>query len=169
MSELFLYPDRLWLVALLPAGLIAVVLSERSRRRALARFSGSMPAPRLAPGLWPGGRIWRAVLGLVAGAFLAVTLARPQWGERSEQIVRRGVDIILALDTSRSMACEDVRPSRFERARLAVSDLLRSRAGDRIALLPFTEQAAVSCPLTLDYGAVRLFLDASEVARDGSP
>ncbi len=169
MIELFGDPQKLWLLALIPVAALAGWISGRLRRKALAALAGSMPPRRLVPGLWPAGRTLRSCLFLAGTSFCLMALARPQWGERAEPVVRRGVDIVLALDTSRSMACEDVKPSRFERARLAVADLLRTRAGDRIALLPFTQQASVACPLTLDYAALRLFLDAAEVGIDGTP
>jgi len=166
--EIFANPERLWLLAIVPAGVIAAALAARARRLARARYGGQMDPARLAPGLWPGGWVWRTAAGLAGALFLVLAMARPQWGERVEPVLRRGVDIVVALDTSRSMACEDVKPSRFERARLAVSDLLSTRAGDRVALLPFSQWAGVTCPLTLDYGAVRLFLDAAEIAPEGT-
>ncbi|MGH9369016.1 MAG: VWA domain-containing protein [Thermoanaerobaculia bacterium] len=168
ITDLFARPEWLWLLAAAPAAALAAGWAATIRGKALRRLIGATSAWRLVPGHWPAGRVWRVTLSLAGGCCLVVAFARPQWGERSEPIVRRGVDIVLALDTSRSMACEDVRPSRFERARLAVGDLLRRRSGDRVALMPFSRDAAVNCPLTLDYGAVRLFLDAAEVAPAGA-
>jgi len=169
LAELFGNPRALWLLALVPVAAAAGALAARARRRALGRLAGKQPSARLVPGLWSLGFRLRAGLALAGTVLLVLALARPQWGERTERIVRRGVDVVIELDTSRSMAGEDVRPSRFERARLAVGDLLRRLPGDRIALVPFTQQAALACPLTLDDSAVRLFLDSAEVAMDGGP
>ena len=168
LGQIFGAPRALWLLAALPALAGAMALLARRHTRAVTRLGG-LQAERLVPGRWPASAWIRRGLVLGASFFLVLALARPQWGERTERIVRRGIDVVIALDTSRSMACEDVRPNRFEQARMAVSDLLRRLPGDRVALVPFTEQAAVACPLTLDDSAVRLYLDAAEVTREIAP
>jgi len=85
-------------------------------------------------------------------------LAGPQWGEKLQDVSRQGVDIIIAMDVSRSMMVEDVKPNRLERARREVADLMRVVSGDRIGLVAFSGNAFLLCPLTLDYGAVDMFL-----------
>lgn len=102
----------------------------------------------------------RIVLLLAFYTFTVLALARPQWGARLETVHRRGVDVVLAIDTSLSMNAEDVVPSRMAVARNAVRGLLSRLRGDRVALVAFAGSATVECPLTLDYGAVSLFLDA---------
>lgn len=104
----------------------------------------------------------RIVLLLAFYTFAVLALARPQWGARLEAVHRRGVDVILAIDTSFSMNAEDVVPDRLAVARNAVRGLLSRLRGDRAGLVAFAGSATVECPLTLDYGAVALFLDAIE-------
>lgn len=93
---------------------------------------------------------------LLASIFAA---SRPQWGTRLEPVTRRGVDAVVVLDHSLSMAAEDVQPNRLFRARQAIDALLTRIPGDRVALVTFAGQASLLCPLTLDHAAVRLFLD----------
>jgi Ca-activated chloride channel family protein len=96
-------------------------------------------------------------------AFSLLALAGPLWGFHWEEVHREGVDIIVALDTSRSMLAEDVKPNRLERAKLAVEDLVKQLRGDRIGLIAFAGSAFVQCPLTLDYEAFTESLRAISV------
>jgi Ca-activated chloride channel family protein len=91
-------------------------------------------------------------------------LAEPRYGFTWEEVKREGVDIVVALDVSDSMLVEDAETggklSRLERAKREITDLLRLLEGDRIGLVAFAGTAFVECPLTLDYGAAEIFLDA---------
>jgi Ca-activated chloride channel family protein len=169
MPDLFAESGRLWWLWLLLPAVIGWVFVWRKRRRAVQRFVEDGAVEGIAPGYRPSSELWRGALGFTGAALLIVALARPQWGEHSEPVVRWGVDVVIALDGSRSMRCEDVSPSRFERARLVLGELLDSLEGDRVSLVSFSGRAAVACPLTLDYGAVRLFLDAAEPDASSSP
>ncbi|HEU4402880.1 MAG TPA: VWA domain-containing protein, partial [Candidatus Polarisedimenticolia bacterium] len=104
-------------------------------------------------------RVIKAVLVVAACLFLILALARPQWGARLETLSRRGVDVIVAVDTSLSMLAEDVKPNRLAQARAAVSSLIDLLQGDRVGLVAFSGAAYVACPLTLDYSAASLFVD----------
>src|SRR5690606_25164483 len=97
----------------------------------------------------------RMFLLWVAVAFLVVTLARPQWGFTWEEATVRGRDIIVAIDTSRSMLAGDTQPNRLARAKLAAMDLLRLARYDRLGLVAFAGTAFLQCPLTLDDEAFR--------------
>jgi Ca-activated chloride channel family protein len=88
------------------------------------------------------------------------SLARPQWGANWEKAETKGIDIMIALDTSRSMLAEDISPNRLERSKLAIIDLLQEVAGDRVGLIAFSGSAFLQCPLTLDYQAFRQTLAA---------
>jgi Ca-activated chloride channel homolog len=134
--------------------------SIRSRRRRLEKLVAAPLASRLARDSSRGRAVLRAVCvtGFVLFAILA--LARPQWGTRLQDVHRKGVDVMLALDTSYSMNTEDVAPSRLAVARGAVKALATRLRGDRVGLISFAGSAFVQCPLTLDYGAISLFLDS---------
>ena len=86
-------------------------------------------------------------------------LADPKWGFHIEEVKRRGIDLIIALDVSKSMLAEDVKPSRLGRAKLEIESLLESLRGDRVGLVTFAGSSFIQCPLTLDYSTVKLFLE----------
>jgi len=93
-------------------------------------------------------------------AFLSVVIAltEPKWNPRPQQIKRAGRDIVILLDTSRSMLAEDIKPNRLERSKIAIADLLAKLQGDRLAIVTFSGNATVRCPLTQDYAFVRTTL-----------
>ncbi|UCD59230.1 MAG: VWA domain-containing protein [Candidatus Hydrogenedentota bacterium] len=96
---------------------------------------------------------------MAAILFLALCLLGPRWGFHWEEVKRRGVDLVIVLDTSDSMLSRDVKPSRLERAKREVYDLIRMLRGDRVGLVVFSGGAFLQCPLTMDYGACLMFLD----------
>src|SRR5215471_2735400 len=115
---------------------------------------------RLVPGvsiLRPAVQAGLYSLGLV---LVAVALAQPQCGTRAELTKRRGIDLVVALDASKSMLARDVQPNRLERARLELTSLLDALKGDRVALVVFAGDAFIQCPLTSDYAAAKMFLKA---------
>ncbi|MBN3040017.1 MAG: VWA domain-containing protein [Candidatus Omnitrophica bacterium] len=92
--------------------------------------------------------------------FLSViALMRPQWGFQWQEVSRKGLDILIALDTSKSMMAEDVKPNRLERSKLAIKDILKYLKGDRIGLIAFAGSSYLQCPLTVDYDGFTLALD----------
>jgi Ca-activated chloride channel family protein len=111
--------------------------------------------------------------GLLTGAalLLIVALMRPQWGLYYEHTPRAGTELMVCLDVSRSMLAEDVSPNRLERAKAEIADLLTYLDGDHVGLIAFAGKATVLCPLTPDFGFLRLVLDAAGphcVARGGT-
>jgi Ca-activated chloride channel family protein len=135
----------------------------RERDRALATFVEAALLPTVVPDLDRRRRRIRAGLLTGAVAALALALAGPMWGFHWEEVRREGIDLVVALDTSKSMLATDVTPNRLARAKLAVQDLLAELAGDRIGLVAFAGTAFVQCPLTLDRNAFRESLAAVEV------
>jgi Ca-activated chloride channel family protein len=152
-------PDLLWTLLALPLVALLAAWLAGWRRRALARLGDPATVARLssAPGLERrGARLALVLAGLGA---LSLALARPQWGTRLQEVRRRGIDVVLAVDVSRSMLAQDVRPSRLDLAKEALGDLIDRLPGDRIGLVAFAGSAQVFCPLTLDHAAARIFLD----------
>lgn len=156
--------DSLSLVALalVPALALFLLWSLRRRRHALDLFVAAGLQPAVTPDLDPRRRMVRSALLCGAVLALAVALGGPMWGFRWQQVQREGIDLIVALDTSRSMLATDVKPNRLARAKLAVQDLLAQLGGDRIGLVAFAGSAFLQCPLTLDFGAFSQSLDAIE-------
>lgn len=103
-------------------------------------------------------QVFKAVLLVCAFVSIVIALTEPKWNPKPLQIKRAGRDIVILLDTSRSMLAEDIKPSRLERAKIAIADLLERLAGDRIAIVTFAGNATVKCPLTQDYAFVRMVL-----------
>ncbi len=161
---MFRFASPHWLLALLlvPALAAGFWAGAWHRRRVLARFGDPELVAKLTASVSQVARRAKAGLILAAVAFLALAMARPQFGTRVETVRRRGQDIMVAVDLSTSMLAEDVTPDRLERARLTILRLIRSLDGDRIGLVAFAGDAFVQSPLTVDYTAAAMFLDAME-------
>src|SRR3989338_8092499 len=105
-------------------------------------------------------RKWIKVILIIVGVLLLIfTLIEPKWGYHWEEVEKKGIDIVIAVDTSRSMLADDVKPNRLEVAKREIEDLLNVLEGDRVGLVVFAGSAFIYCPLTSDYGAFRLFLN----------
>ena len=143
----FANPMFLILAAIVPvAGLFWAFLRAR-REKALARIT--LNVPKSSAG---GLQMALVVAGLALALFAA---ARPQWGRTTEKVVERSRNVVVAIDVSRSMLAQDVRPNRLERAKADVADLIDSLDGDRCALVAFRRTGVVICPLTTDHGYLR--------------
>jgi Ca-activated chloride channel family protein len=154
----------LWLLAGLPFFAALGLWATLRARRALERFAGgSAHARRFRGEVSPHRRAVKLLLLYLALSCLPIVLARPQWGTRLEPVTRRGADVVIVLDTSLSMSSEDLPPSRLAQAKHAINTLLERIPGDRAALVTFAGQAHLACPLTVDHGAIRLFLDSIDV------
>ena len=129
----------------------------------MRRFVSEPLVAQLAPEASTAKRTVKQALLLVAIACLIIAAANPQVGTRLEEVKREGIDLFVALDVSLSMKAEDIRPSRLEKAKRDVSDLLRKLQGDRVGLVVFAGEAFVQFPLTADYSAADLFINAVDV------
>ena len=133
--------------------------AAKLRKRALEKFAQKELLNELLSHLDYRKRFLKTSLMVLAISLMCFALMRPQWGFHWEEVKRKGVDILIALDTSKSMLAEDVKPSRIERSKLAIKDLVRNLNGDRIGLIAFSGSAFLQCPMTLDYGGFLLSLD----------
>lgn len=155
----FARPWCLSLLALLPLILLALVVEARVGKRRLRAFAQDELLERLTGKVTPGSAFLKALALLLGAGCALVALAGPRWGTHYEEIRHKGVDIVVAVDTSPSMLAPDVEPSRLERAKRETYDLLRVLRGDRVGLAAFSGTAFVECPLTLDYAAAEMFLN----------
>ncbi|MFL5577071.1 MAG: vWA domain-containing protein [Gemmatimonadaceae bacterium] len=161
LTQLFDRPLLLVLALLLPAvGGALVVAGARRRRVRLARLGTPAMIARLAPAasLAASGRLRALLLG-GALLFAGVAFAGPRWGLERSVVRGEGVDVVLALDASLSMLATDERPSRLERVKQEVRRLRADSRGDRFALVAFAGRSYILSPLTVDNGALDLFLD----------
>jgi Ca-activated chloride channel homolog len=146
-------PYWFWALAIIP---LLVALFLRAERRATLRlreFVSERLLPSLARTVDRRRRIIRFALVLLGVALAVTALAQPRWGYTYEDAKRKGLDLILAVDTSRSMLSNDVLPNRLQRVKLATQDLINELQGDRVGLVAFAGRAFLQAPLTIDYGA----------------
>lgn len=164
-------PDWFWAMALLPVLLVFFLRNERRRGKLLGQLVAARLQERLAGSVSVARRRWRFALLLFGLACVITSLAQPRLGYTWEQSKRKGRDVILAIDCSRSMLATDLAPNRLGRARLAAQDLIGQLQGDRIGLVAFAGSAFLQAPLTVDYGAVLnslTELDTSIIPRGGT-
>lgn len=154
----FAHFKMLYLVWTLPVLLLVMIHGARKRWKILKAFSGERALARIVPSGLTGRRRLRAALVLGAMLLLAIAVSGPRYGFQWQQIERRGVDIMIALDCSRSMLAQDIQPTRLDRAKREIYDLLGMLQGDRVGLVAFSGTAFLQCPLTVDYDAFNLFL-----------
>ncbi|MFA5143832.1 MAG: VWA domain-containing protein [Candidatus Omnitrophota bacterium] len=131
----------------------------RRRKRLMDRFAGKSLAESIAPAVSMGRKITKMVMIIAAVSLLAFSLARPQWGFEWQEMKFKGIDILIAMDVSKSMLATDVKPNRLERTKFAVKDLVKKLNGDRIGLIAFAGTAFLQCPPTIDYNGFLLTLD----------
>jgi len=157
------YTDLPWALWAAPALAVIVallvLLSYRRRAQRLRRLATTELLPRLVPPASARAPSLRAALQFAAVLCAGIAFAGPRWG--TEQTLERGsgVDIVLALDASLSMLATDAAPNRLERMKEEARRLLALSGGDRVGLLAFAGRSYILTPLTVDRGALELFLD----------
>ena len=151
-------PQYLYALLALPA-LMAFVWWAFARRAALVQRIGD-PAliERLSMAVNRGMRRRRFVLWFLGIALIIVALARPQWGSDVQIVEHRGVQVMVALDISRSMLAQDLKPTRLDRAKLEISDLMSRLTGDEVGIVLFSGASFIQFPLTFDYATARTYL-----------
>lgn len=158
LDRYFQYPDLLWLMLAVPALLFLCLLHARRKRRRLAEFA-SINYSRI---IMAPGRTFsalRRISLLLAVLFIIISAAGPRYGIKERKHQLKGLDIVMAVDVSKSMNAIDIKPSRLKKTRMLVDDLLKRLSGNRTGLVAFSGTAYVQSPLTADYSAVTMFLD----------
>ena len=145
-----------WLGGLLviPILIAFFIRAERRGIRRLQEFVSVRLLPQLAGTVNRPRRALRFGLQLLGLSLGLVSLVQPHWGYTFEDVKRKGLDLLIAVDTSRSMLSNDVQPNRLERVKLAAQDLINELQGDRVGLIAFAGRAFLQAPLTIDYEAV---------------
>ena len=165
--------DPIWLWLLLASAFLGgvMIFAMLRQRRAIRLFVGAALSPLLASNIPWKRRALRGVFVVLASAMLTLAIARPQWDPVQTVVERRGRDIAFVIDVSRSMLAQDLAPSRLERAKIWIQDVVGSLGGDRVSLIAFAGTSVVKCPLTLDHAFFRLSLeelDPDAVSRGGT-
>jgi len=157
-------PYYLWLLLLVPPAMVLFFWwSARERQRLMTQFIQARLLPGLIAGVSTTRRKIRATLLLAGVAALILALARPQWGFDWQEVTQRGLDVVVAIDTSKSMLAADIAPNRLARAKLAALDLMQQAKSDRLGLVAFAGEAYLQCPLTIDDSAFRQSVEALDV------
>jgi len=157
----FAYP----IVAIVAVLSIPIILlleyrKHRSGRKKLRSFLAPEVADKLTATVSPFKKQLKAALLALGIACILLAIARPQAGYVWQEVQRKAIDVVFAIDTSKSMLAQDIKPNRMERSKLAVLDFLEKMGQDRVGLVAFSGNAFLQCPLTLDYGAFRVSLEA---------
>ena len=148
----------LWALLLIPVLVAIYALYLLWRKRAIAKFGEWNLINKLTSGFSIKRKHLKFTLSALALASIIIGIANPQMGTRLEKVKRQGVDVVIAIDVSRSMLAEDVPPSRLDRSKQLISKLLDRMSDDRVALVVFAGNAYMQMPLTIDYSAAKMFL-----------
>ena len=156
-----LYEAYIYYGILAIAILCAIFLrSAYLKRKALTMFASKSLLNMLCNNYSKSAAVIKKILILLGVGFIFFALARPQWGYEWQETKNKGIDIVFALDCSKSMNAADIKPDRLNRAKLAIEDIISNLDGDRIGLVAFSGQAFLQCPITLDYDSFRMSLEA---------
>ncbi|OAN60321.1 hypothetical protein A8B79_10250 [Balneola sp. EhC07] len=155
-------PLLLWLLILIPVLIAGVWLRTKALKKKRERIFNEQLFAKLRKGFWKPGDVLKSVFVIAGLSFLLLAMAGPKIGTEVREVKRQGVDMLIALDLSASMNAEDVRPSRLEKAKFEINRLIERLKGDRVGLIVFTGEAYLQSPMTLDYSALKLFLDIAD-------
>lgn len=160
----FEHPNLLWLLLMVPPALALLFWwCERTRQKLLTQFVEARLLATLTAGISPARRKFRFALFIMAVALLIFAVARPQHGFDMEEAEQHGLDVVVAVDTSKSMLATDVLPNRLGRAKLEALELMQTAKADRLGLVAFAGDAFLSCPLTIDDTAFQQSVQALDV------
>ncbi len=157
------FAQPLWIISgilLCLALLIYLRFLEEKRAATLDKFVSIHLRTQLTQNVSNSRRTLKKIFLILAIFTCFIALARPQYGFKWVEVKRKGIDILFALDTSKSMLAEDIKPNRLERAKFAILDFVNQLEGDRVGLLPFAGSSFLMCPMTIDYQAFEQSLDA---------
>jgi Ca-activated chloride channel family protein len=153
-------PDYLYLLIIIPILAFTSLVISKRRKKAIEKFGN----PELLESLMPNASVNRPIVKfyimLLALAMIIVTMAGPQFGSKLETVKRKGIEIMIALDVSNSMNAEDIQPSRLDRAKKAIYQLVDKLNNDKVGLIVFAGQAYTQLPITTDYASAKMFISS---------
>ncbi len=154
----FAYPEYLYLLILIPVLVIIFRVSLIITRKRMKRFGNPEILSQLMPDISYNRPVVKYMIYIFAFTLLIFAVARPQNGTKLQQVKRKGIEIMIALDVSNSMIAEDIQPNRLEKAKQAISKLVERLVNDRVGLIVFAGQAYTQIPITNDYASAKMFL-----------
>jgi Ca-activated chloride channel family protein len=155
-------PQYLYLLLALPLMVVALLWGRWLKARAGQKLAERELLERISANYSGRLAFAKSVLLLLGLFFLILAAARPQWGEKLQSYQGRGIDVVIALDASKSMLAGDIQPSRLERAKVEVASLLDNLSANQVGITAFAGDCYVMCPLTTDVDAAKMFLDIIE-------
>ena len=164
-------PAYLYILLTLPVLIVLYVYFNYSRRRAICKFGDLQLMQLLMPAASKYRPSIKFVLLFVAIGLFAILLARPQFGSKLETVKRQGIEVVIALDISNSMLAEDVQPSRLQKAKRLVAQLVDKMQNDKVGMIVFAGDAFTQLPITSDYISAKIFLesiDPSLISKQGT-
>ena len=167
----FQYPQLLIGLLLVPTAALFLLWAAKRQQRDLARLGDTKLIRRLSANINWRGRRWQRALRLVALALFIFALARPQWGREVREIEQKGLQVMVALDVSQSMLADDIKPTRLDRAKLEIADLMERLDGDEVGLVLFSGASFIQVPLTTDYQTALNYMDSAgprSISRPGT-
>ena len=155
----FANPSYLYLLVIIPIFILAYICIQRKMSKNLRTFCEPSLIKLLMPDVSPLRKNLKFFLLMLALGLLVLVLARPQFGMRNEEVKRSGIEVIIAVDISNSMLCEDIKPNRLEKSKMIVSKLIEHFDEDRVGLVTFAGTALTLLPVTSDYVSAKMFLN----------
>ena len=149
-----------WVLAIIPIVLLIFLVLQLWKYRAQKRFAHKPMFRKLSPNTSLFKSILKIVMLCLAVAFLAIALVNPKIGTKLETVKREGVDIVFAVDVSKSMLAEDVAPNRLDKAKQLVTQIINNLASDRVGIIAYAGKAFPQLPITTDYGSAKMFLQS---------
>ena len=162
-------PKLLLLLWVIPTLLILWTWLQLKSKNKLSHIIPTSQWKNIIPGLSYKRRFWIIISYLVCISCLIIAASQPRYGYKVVEKSRKGLNILIALDTSKSMLAKDLIPNRFTIAKQEIMGLVHLLKGDQIGLILFAGKSFIQCPLTLDYSALSLFLRNSNVGSIPSP
>lgn len=149
-----------YLLLTIPVLVLLFIVLLLWKKNVQKKFSDNSLLARLSPDKSAFKPVLKLIVLCLAIACLAVALVNPKIGTKLETVKREGVDIVFAIDVSKSMLAEDIAPNRLEKAKRVVSEIINNLASDRIGIIAYAGQAYPQLPITTDYGSAKMFLQS---------
>ena len=157
------HPVFLILLLFLVVFLLLYIVNYKRQKNRLSSFFSHEVLPKIFPATIKKRKLFRFLIWCLAMVFLAVGITNPQFGSKKEEVEQKGVDLVFALDVSKSMLAEDIKPNRLDRAKHAMTKVIDRLGADRIAIVVFAGDAFLQLPLTNDHAAAKMYLDEIKV------
>src|SRR5690554_4728866 len=149
-----------WVLAVIPVIILFFLVLQIWKRHAQKKFANKKLLKRLSPNQSLFKSILKLVVICLAIASLAIALVNPKFGTKLETVKREGVDVVFAVDVSKSMLAEDIAPNRLEKSKQLVSQIINNLGSYRVGIVAYAGSAFPQLPITTDYSAARMFLQA---------